>query len=179
MGTTYQNVTVFGAEREAIASVLRDLALAAYITPTRSGVTVVFPQRGDAWDSPDAAADVAGSLSHRLGCPTLVAGVFDDDIVVLSLFEGLERTFEYNSSERRIAHLARLRRAAGGRGSLALLWLVLKLPHMLPYFIESFRHLHVLKVLGLPLWSFAIGYTNIRRARQSPVGLAAGDLVET
>lgn len=179
MGTTYQNITLCRAERAEVVRVLRELGLKSFVAPTWEGQTVVFSQRGDAWDSPDAASDVAGTLSQHLGCPALVAGVFDDDVVWLFLFEGLTRTFEYNSAERRVAHLKRLRQAAGGRGSLVLLWLVLKLPHFIPYFIESFRHLHVLKVLGMTRSAFAIGYTNIQRSGEVPMGLKTSDLVET
>ncbi|HEV8487970.1 MAG TPA: hypothetical protein VGV87_30905 [Blastocatellia bacterium] len=179
MGTTYQNLTVCGAEQGTVVEALRTGGLAAFVTPEQRHFTVVFSKRGDAWDSPDAASDVAGTLSYQLGCPVFIAAVFDDDVLFLSLFEGLDRTFEYNSRERRIVNLRRLHQAAGGKGWFLVLWAILKLPHFIPYFIESFRHLHVLKALHMPTWAFAIGYTNIQRAGELPLGLTVDDLVET
>jgi hypothetical protein len=135
MGNFYQNLTVCGAEQRPVVEALRAAGLTAFVSPTRGHHTVVFSKLGDVWESPDAASDVAGTLSHQLGCPVLVAAVFDDDILFLSLFEGLDRTFEYNSSERRITNLRRLHQAAGGKGWFLGLWVVLKLPHLVPYML--------------------------------------------
>ena len=179
MGTTYQNLTVCGAEQVRVVAALRAAGLAAFVTPAQLNFTVVFTKLGDAWESPEAASDVAGTLSHQLGCPVLIAAVFDDDILFLSLFEGLDRTFEYNSKERRVVNLRRLHQAAGGKGWFFVLWGILKLPHLIPYVIESFRHLHVLKALRMPKWAFAIGYTNIQRTGEAPLGLTVDDLIET
>jgi hypothetical protein len=179
MGTTYQNLTVCGAEQAAVVEALQTAGLTAFVTPTQHQFTVVFSKLGDAWDSPEAAADVAGTLSHHLGCPVLMAAVFDDGILFLSLFEGLDRTFEYNSSERQVADLRRLHQAAGHKGWHFMLWAILKLPHTIPYLIESFRHLQVLKALHMPGWAFATGYTNIQQSGAAPPGLAIDELVET
>lgn len=178
MGTTYQNFTVCGADREKVVVVLRDLRTPAFITPLQGIFTVVFSERGDAWESPEEASPLAIALSERLGCPVLVSAVFDDDVLCLSLHSGSGLVFEYDSSKRNTRGLNSLWEATGRHGSRLLLWTILKLPHLFPFFIETLRHICVLKILKMPKSSYALGYTNIKRHAEVPMGLKSEDLLE-
>ena len=155
------------------------LDLRSFVTPGQRKFTVVYPEDSDVWNNPDSASDVAGTLSVHLNCPVLIAAVFDDDALFLSLFEGLDQTFEYNSTEREVKNLRRLCEAAGARGWLSALWVVLKLPHPVPYLFEVYRHLHILKILRMPKWAAGTGYTYIQKNGEAPPGLSAEDLIET
>ena len=179
MGNFYLNLTVCGAGRDQVVEVLRMLNLRAFVAPTQRQHTVVYPEDSDVWNNPDSAADLAGTLSVHLNCPVVIAAVFDDDVLFLFLFEGLDRTFEYNSSDRQLKNLRRLYDATGAKGWLPALWVVLKLPHPAPYLFETYRHLHMLKILRMPEWAFATGYTYIQTNGEPPPGLTVGDLVKT
>jgi hypothetical protein len=179
VGNFYLNLTVCGAEQGPVIEVLRMLDLRAFVAPSQRRLTVVYPELSDVWNDPDSASDVAGTLSVHLDCPVLIAAVFDDDVLFLSLFEGLDQTFEYNSTDRRLKNLRRLYEASGRNGRQSVLWLILKLPHPFPYLFEVHRHLHILKALRMPIWAAGTGYTYLRKNGEIPPGLTAGDLIET
>jgi hypothetical protein len=178
VGNYYLNLTVCGAEGDRVVEVLRGLDLRAFVARTERKLTVVYPKLADVWNDPDSAADVAGTLSVHLNCPVLIAAVFDDDVLFLSLFEGLDRTFEYNSTDRQLRSLRRLYDAGGGKGWLPGLWMIMKLPHPVPYLFEVHRHLHIMKLLRMPIWACGTGYTYIQKNGETPPGLTEGDLVE-
>ena len=177
MGTFYQNVTLRGAAPDAVVAVLAELGRTAFVTKPAGPITVVFDSEIDAMQAGNALPDLAGTLSVRLKCPALAAGVYDDDVLYLSLFEGLESTFEYVSTERRVANLSHFCSVMGLRPAVLRSWLILKAPHFIPYLFETFRYLHLLRALGLPEWPYTTGYRSIERGGEAPAGLGMADLI--
>jgi hypothetical protein len=177
MGNYYQNVTIKGASTASVTDLMRELGRPAYIAAAADDVTVVFDAGLDEMRNPQDMLDVPATLSVRLSCPVLLAGVFDDDLLYLALYEGLEKTFEYTSSDRTARNLSRLCAAFDRSHAFARVWFILKLPHFIPYLFESFRHLHLLRALGLPDWAFATGYRTIERNPGRPDGVAPDALI--
>jgi hypothetical protein len=78
MGTTYANLTVLGAGREAVVRALRGAP--AFVAPPEHGATVVFPA-----DEVGAAA-TAERLSSDLACPVLGAHAAPDGALLVELW---------------------------------------------------------------------------------------------
>src|SRR5262245_44290490 len=132
MGNYYQHVTVKGPPVAAVVALMRELGRPAYVAAAADDVTVVFDAGLDEMRNIQEVADVPGTLSVRLHCPALLVGVYDDDILYMALYEGLERTFEYVSSERSAKNLKRLCAAFGRSQAFLRIWFTLKLPHFVP-----------------------------------------------
>jgi hypothetical protein len=177
MGRHYQHVTVKGPALDDVARLMRDLGRPAYLG-SAGDVTVVFDAGLDEMRRIEDVVDVPGTLSVRLGCPALVAGVYDDDLLYLSLYEGLDNTFEYESKGRRTANIGRLCSAFGRPNAALKVWGILNLPHFIPYLFEADRHLHVLRALRLPEWAASTGFRTIERNADRPAGLAPDALIK-
>jgi hypothetical protein len=177
MGNSYQNLTLRIGDRAAVATACEGIGVGAYVTPSRGGYTVVFPERGDAWGNPEEIGDVAGSLAQVLKCPALTVGVFDEDVTLVSMWRGLERTFFYASSDGVDGSIAELCGTMGRRWALPLVATVLYMPRPIPYLFETMRHSHLAGALGLPSWAVGLGYRYIHRNGEAPPGLAFEDLL--
>ena len=162
MGTTFQNVTVRGPDRDAVVEQLRSYGERGYVAPTSNSFTVVFPSRGSGWNQPEAAADLALSLAHDLSGVALVSGVFDDDLLALQLYESGGLAFEYLSSERRCLNLQRFCEVLGRPAARVPALFLLKVPRPLPLLFESFRHLYLARLLRLPEWACFNDYESIQ-----------------
>jgi hypothetical protein len=178
MGNHYQHVTVKGPAVEDVAKLMRELGRPAYIASAADDVIVIFDAGLDAMDRLSDVADVPATLSSRLGCPALVAGVYDDDLLYLSLYEGRENTFEYDSRARRTGNIGRLCSAFGRPSAVLRVWAILTLPHFIPYLFESFRHRHLLQALRLPEWAAFTGYRTIEHNAGRPHGVAPEALIK-
>lgn len=78
MGSFYANVTVLGAERDAVSDVCRKPAYLA----VDGDVVVVFAR-----DDDEGAIATRGEISERLGCVTLGVLVHDSDILAVEVFD--------------------------------------------------------------------------------------------
>jgi hypothetical protein len=177
MGNWYQNVTLKGPSTDAVVGVLADLGRRGFVTPRIGEYTVVYDAELDRMDRADDLADLPATLSVRLGCPALVAGVYDDDALYLALFEGLDATFEYFSAERLRRGVRRACRVFGRPSAAFRVGAVLMLPHLVPYLFESFRHLHFVRSLGLPEAAVFTGYGHLERGGEAPPGVGEAALI--
>jgi hypothetical protein len=176
MGNWYKNVTLWGPPQAEVAAALARHQRQAYVTPTRDGLTVVFDARSDETGDPSELGDLALTLSQELACVALAAAVFDDDALLLALYEHGTQTGEYNSTAASSLGAAALARAFHVSGWTPLIWALLHGPH-LPFFVfESFRHRLLLRAFGHPPWAFATGYNYIHHG-EPPEGFVEDDLL--
>lgn len=176
MGNSYTNVTLAGPAQGAVVAALDRCRRQAFVTPTRSGVTVVYDRAADEAGDPAELGDLALTLSRDLSCPALAAAVFDDDALLLGLSLSGAQAGEYLSSGGSTLGAGRLARAFGARRRLPLLWLVLASPRLPLFLFESTRHRLLLRALGHPGWAFATGYRYLQRGER-PGDLGPGSLV--
>lgn len=167
MGNFYKNITVVGPSQEDVMAALDKHRRAAYVTPTHDGVTVVFDLESDEIGDPTELGALALTLSKDLACAALAAAVYDDDVLLLSLYERGEQLGEYNSSgssDLTASALARVFRAP--RRSL-LIWILLRTPRLPLFIFESFRHSLLIRALRTPRWAFT-GYKYIQQGEPPP-----------
>ena len=87
MGNWYTNITVSGPPQADVVAVLQAHDRHAYATPTLNGITVVFDRTSEDSGCAEELGDLAMTLSQDLRCPALAAAVFDDDVLLLSLYD--------------------------------------------------------------------------------------------
>jgi hypothetical protein len=176
VGNWYNNITTVGPGQADIAAWCARHDRHAYVTPTRAGITVVFDRDVDQAADPGELGDLALVASLELGCPVFAAAVYDDDVLLLALYDSGKQIGEYSSANRSTLGAATLCRLFGVRMRAPIVWLVLNSPR-LPFFLfESFRHQLLLRILRQPLWALASGYRYIRKG-DPPPHLEETDLV--
>ena len=162
MGNWYKNITVRGPSQTEVVTALLRLGRRAYVTPTREGITVVFDHASDASGDPAELGDLARRLSADLSCPSLAAAVFDDDVLLLGLYDQGKQIGEYNSTaSSSTLGPAALARAFQVPGRAPFVWLLMKWPRLPVFLFESFRHRLLIRALRHPIWAFATGYEYI------------------
>ena len=176
MGNWYKNITVCGPTQADVVGALQAHDRHAYVTPTHDGVTVVFDRASDDSGSPGELGDLAMVLSQDLMCPALAAAVFDDDVLLLGLYDQGAQVGEYNSAGPSTLGASSLSRAFRATARTPLVWAVLICPRIPLFVFESFRHRLLLGLLQHPAWAFAAGYKYISRG-ESPEDLEATALV--
>lgn len=165
MGTTYANVTVLGADHDAVVGALGGAT--ALLTDTVDGMTVVF-----AADDEKAArfgeGQTAAALSAACGCAALEVSVFDDEILQYRLYRYGVETDVGVVATRVAVELAEL--AGGslpvpdagrlvdrlGRGNVALARRALSTEE--PIERASDRHAWLVEALDLPRCAPGWGY---------------------
>ncbi len=169
MGNFYKNVTVVGPGQGDVVAVLARHERTAYVTPTRRGVTVVFDRQADAVGNPTELGDVALTLSQELACPTMAAAVYDDDVLLLDLYDRGVQVAEYNSSGFSSMAPDALARVLGlPLARRPLLWALLNAPRIPLFLFETWRHFLLIRVLGMPAWAGATGYKYIQQGEPPP-----------
>ena len=163
MGNWCKNITVVGPSQADVVAALQAHDRHAYVTPTREGVTVVFDRASDQAGSPSELGDLAVTLSQDLKCPALAAAVFDDDVLLLGLYDQGSQVGEYTSAGPSTLGARRLSRAFGAAARTPLVWALLACPRVPLFIFESFRHRLLLGLLRHPTWAFATGYNYISR----------------
>lgn len=176
MGNWYANITVFRPSQAAVVATLQTHGRRAFVTPTRNGVTVVFDRESEESGSPVELGSLAMNLSQELSCPALAAAVFDDDMLLLGLYDQGAQLGEYNSTGPSTLAAGRLSRAFCVASRTPAVWALLAWPRMPLFIFESFRHRLLLRLLGHSTWAFATGYKYISRG-EPPAGLDPGELV--
>jgi hypothetical protein len=161
VGNWYKNITTRGPSQAEVVEALLRLGRRAYVTPTRDGITVVFDDSSDVNGDPTELGDLALSLSANLSCPSLAAAVFDDDVLLLGLYEKGTQVGEYNSSGTSTLSPAALARAFQVPHRASFVWLLMKWPRLPVFIFESFRHRLLIRALRQPVWAFATGYNYI------------------
>ena len=175
MGNFYKNICLLGPGQPAVAAVLERHGRVAFVTPEKNRVTVAFDLESDEIGDPVELGDLALTLSQELACPTLAAAVYDDDVLLLGLYERGKQVGEYNSSGPSNLSPSALAKAFEARHRLRL-WLLLRAPRY-PFFVfESYRHSLVLRALGAPQWACAAGYGYLQRGER-PAGIDESQLV--
>ncbi|HEX2081232.1 MAG TPA: hypothetical protein VHG08_26245 [Longimicrobium sp.] len=96
MGATYSNVTLRGPSQEEVAAAVAEAGMAAVVSPTDQGVTVVYDCRCE--EDPDVLPAVTRWLSRRFGCAAWGVYVFDSDVVAYVLCRGGDVVDEYDSA---------------------------------------------------------------------------------
>lgn len=167
MGNFYTNITLLGPTRDRVVKCLESRGRTAYVSPTQAGFTVVFDRTSDETADPAELGDLALTLSQELRCPTLAAAVFDEDVLLLGLYDRGSQIGEYNSAGARSLRASELTRIFGAVGRTTRVALFLALPHLLVVF-ESARHSRVLAALGMPRWAYATGYAYLQRGELPP-----------
>ena len=175
MGNWYKNVTTRGPSQADVMAILARYTRRAYVTPTRDAVTVVFDERSEAEMQPTELGDLAFTLSSELRCPTLAAAVYDDDVLLLALYDAGRQVGEFNSAGVSTLHASDLARVFRVPERTFLLWLILESPRVPLFIFESFRHRLLLRALRHPLWALASGYRYIREG-ELPEDLTLEDL---
>jgi hypothetical protein len=166
MGNWYNNITTLGPEQADVAAWCARHDRQAYVTPTREGVTVVFDREVDRAADPGELGDLALLASLELGCAVLAAAVYDDDVLLLALYEGGRQVGEYNSAGQSTLGAATLCRIFGVRARVPIVWFVLHSPRVPLFVFESFRHRALIRALRQPAWAVATGYAYIRRGER-------------
>jgi hypothetical protein len=175
VGNFYKNVTLLGPAQADVAAVLLRHRRTAYLTPSRAGAIVVYDLDSDEIGDPSELGDIALTLSQELACLALAAAVYDDDDLLLGLYDKGSQIGEYNSSGPSTLGAAELCRRFDALARTPAVATVLQLPRMLLVF-ESFRHRLLLKALRLPESAFAAGYKYIQQG-EPPPGIALGELL--
>jgi hypothetical protein len=98
VGNWYKNITTIGPPQTEVAEALMRHGRQAYVTPTRERDTVVFDRESDEATDPGGLGDLALTLSQELGCPTLAAVVYEDDVPLLALYDSGTQVGKYNST---------------------------------------------------------------------------------
>jgi len=175
VGNWYNNITTIGPRQADVAGWCARHDRHAYVTPTRDGITVVFDRDVDRAADPGELGDLALLASLELACPVLAAAVYDDDVLLLALFEGGRQIGEYSSAGQSTLGAAALCRAFGVNARAPIAWLVLNSPRVPLFLFESLRHRALLRALRQPPWAVASGYAYIARGER-PRGLDESEL---
>jgi hypothetical protein len=169
MGNFYKNVTVLGPSQADVVGVLERHARIAYVTPSHQGITVVFDREVDAAGGPAELGDIALTLSQDLACTTIAAAVYDDDVLLLALYQRGTQIGEYNSSGGSTLSAASLGRAVGlSRARVLLVWAVLGAPRLPLFLFETWRHFLLLRFLRMPAWAGGTGYKYVHQGEPPP-----------
>src|ERR1051325_2887221 len=97
MGLSRTNIPPPPPRQSEVTAWLSELGRRAYTSPAENGCIIVCDEECEQQD-PDVIADRAADLSGAFECPALAAVVHDSDILFLQLFQGGERTMDYNSA---------------------------------------------------------------------------------
>jgi hypothetical protein len=120
----------------------------------------VFEQAADMAGDPTELGVLALTVSMDLSCIALAAAVFDDDVLLLGLYDRGVQVGEYSSSGPSTLGAIALAKAFHVSSRIPLIWLLLRWPIVI---FESFRHQLVIRALGHPTWAFATGYKYIQK----------------
>ena len=175
MGNFYKNLTLVGPGQAEIVKALEAHQRVAYVSPSLNGVTVIFDLDADEIGDPAELGDLALTLSQALGCSALAAAVYDDDVLLLGLYDRGNQIGEYTSDGASNLSVSALMKAFGVQERIAL-WLLLRAPHLPLFLFESFRHRLLLRRLRAPPWAVATGYKYIQQG-ELPPELESSDLV--
>jgi hypothetical protein len=96
MGATYSNITLRGPTQEQVVQAVTEAGMAAAVSPTDRGVTVVYDCRCE--EDPDVVPPVTRWLSRRFGCAAWGVYVFDSDVVAYTLCRSGEVLDQYDSA---------------------------------------------------------------------------------
>jgi hypothetical protein len=172
MSRFYNNITVQGPPREDIINTLRTLSRRAFLSPTRDGRTVVYPDCGDQYDS--QIQSLTGRLTDHLKCIALAVTNHDDDTFWYGLFDCGELLDEYQSSP--YGHYIRPgafpEPVGGDARTLCNVFNcdrvdeiagILDAPNTTyyGYLFATDRHLDLVSVLGLPTYAVDLDYTSL------------------
>jgi len=175
MGNFYKNLCLLGPGQSDVAAALERHGRIAFVAPEENRMTVAFDLESDEIGDPAELGDLALTLSQDLACPVLAAAVYDDDLLLLGLYDRGKQVGEYNSSGGSTLSPSALATAFETRHQLKV-WLLLRAPRF-PFFIfESYRHSLILRALGAPQWAYATGYAYLQRGER-PAGLSDSQLI--
>lgn len=189
MGTTYANVTVLGADHDAVVAALGESP--AFVTATEAGMTVVFAA-SDEEAARFGEGETAAALSAACDCRALEISVFEDELLQYRLYNrGVEADVGVVATPRALelaemaggtlpeADAARLV-ARLGRGNEALAGRALSSAE--PLERASDRHVWLVEALDLPRCAAGWGYRflisfpdNFDGGPLTPVGTAGSE----
>lgn len=96
MGATYANITLRGPSQAEVVQAVTEEGMAAVVSPTDRGVTVVYDCRGE--EDPDVLAAATRWLSQRFGCAAWGVYAFDSDVVLYTLCRNGQVLDQYDSA---------------------------------------------------------------------------------
>jgi hypothetical protein len=168
MGNFYKNITVLGPAHEAVVAALENHRRTAYVSPTEAGITVVFDRDSEENGDPVELGDLSLILSRDLSCVALAAAVYDDDVLLLSLYDRGSELGEYNSAQTSSLSSAALAKAFRVQKRTPLVAAVLRSPHLPVFAFESMRHGLLIKLLRVPRWAASTGYRYLLHGEHPP-----------
>ena len=183
MGNFYTNYTLRGPTQQQVVTALEGRS--AFVTPQESGCVVVYDEESDSQDM-EVLSSLAGRLSEELHCAVLAVLNHDDDILWYQLHHNGELQDEYNSSPDYFedveetsgpsgGNAERLCRAFGSR-KIAEVKSILENSGENAYVFAVERHEHLVRALGIPLFSVGKGYSYIADG-EVPEGLSEEQLM--
>jgi hypothetical protein len=203
MGFFYTNITLKGPTQEQVLAYLRQERRQAYVSPTVAGVTVVYDRRCE--DQDDTLRVLTCDLSRTYLCPALGALLHDDDVFWYVLYDQGEYIDEYDSEPGYFGYeggqpplpsggdaskLCRAFGVGGGRITFAVDDVTQRVARLLhvrkgmidmdgqPGLSAEERHQALAKALGLPPYSYSMGYYSIG-VGNVPEGVAIPNLAST
>lgn len=181
--SSYVSILLHGAGQDAVLDSLRALAQAAFVSPTREGFTVVYPE------DEDAAPWLASRLSRALECPAWHVEA-DDLALTWALFESGDWTDAYDSAPGLLSGedappsggdavrlCGALGRPADAASDIAPILRAEPLDEDFGYLHGAERHEQVVDALGLPpQLDYALGFRALERGEAGSGATPVADL---
>jgi len=181
---SYANITLSGPSQEDVAAHLKAHGVAAYVSPTVKGATVV-------WHEDLASQEtVARELSRALSCPALLVMTYAQRVLLYQLYETGELKDSYVSehveellgaSEAPSGDPERLCDAFAKPSAERRVATVLSKPAKegQPYAYAANRHGDLLTALGLPVFAVGSSYALIEQGEMpAGPGLIVGNITQ-
>jgi hypothetical protein len=163
----YSSITLRGPAQEAVLTAVRELRQAAFVSPTRDGVTVVYPED----ETPEGAALwLAARLSRKLGCAAWQVTA-SEETLTWALFEAGDWTDTYDAAPgvrtgeelppaggdaQRLCRA--LRAPEDAAAEVAPMLRAAPLDEDFGFLHGGERHAEIADALGLPLLDYATGF---------------------
>lgn len=173
MGHFYKNITLRGPSREQILDELRSQGMRAFVSPAEGVDVVMCDQFSDASGDPEPLGDLAATLTLKFGCIALAVANYDDDLLLVGLFDRGERILEYTNWGPRGGAWG-LCWAFGRKTAIMPVWIALHMPTL----FQFLRHLMLVKILRLPRSAVGFGFQYMKQG-EAPLDYRIEDFTET
>ena len=156
MGNFYTHVLVCGSTQDRCAETMRELGRRSFVLRPYRDIVPVCDLGTESQDI-DELDSLAYTLSNMLCVPTIAILNHDDDSLIFRIF-GPEGFRGYCLSGMLAGGAyGRLKEACSSTCSLLTLWLAFARPHI----FEVSRHQNLIRILGLPPYTAAVGYEHL------------------
>jgi hypothetical protein len=172
MGNFYTSVTLYGADRPTIITLLKGRKAA--VSPTMSDFAVVWDEESEGQDM-RILETMTKRMSRELSCPAWAVLNHDDDLLVYTLVVGGEKIDEYNSCpgyfggsgvQPEGGNAALLAKTFGVESAAKAIEGILHNRDGYAFAIE--RHQALIEALGMPSFGVGMGYRYITNGKCPP-----------